>query len=130
MDNNSLNNNQHLSKEELVAYHFGRLSNHEMHRLESHLVDCEFCNAALEGMQDLNKTDLDRHLISVRRRLGIKKDSEGFLHLADKIGLAPNEIFYTDDKATTIDVVKELGINAVVFKSNDQVISEIKKYNL
>jgi hypothetical protein len=50
MDINSFNNDQHLTHEELVEYNQGNLSNKEMHRLELHLIDCELCNDALDGL--------------------------------------------------------------------------------
>ena len=53
MDNISFNNDIHLTSEELVAYVHGNLSNREMHRLELHLINCELCNDALEGIASI-----------------------------------------------------------------------------
>lgn len=50
MNIESFNSDQHLSYEELVEYNQGNLSNSEMHRLEQHLISCELCNDALEGI--------------------------------------------------------------------------------
>jgi|GEM_PF-5794631 len=44
------NNPEHLTKDEMIAYVEGKLSNRIMHRLETHLVDCELCNEALDGL--------------------------------------------------------------------------------
>lgn len=75
MDNHSFNNNRHLTHEELIAYHYGRLSNQEMHRLESHLIDCELCNTALEGMTHIDESNLEKHLQTTKIRVGIKEKS-------------------------------------------------------
>ena len=57
MNYESLNNNEHLTYEELVEYGQGNLSNSEMHRLEQHLIGCELCNEALEGISLLKQDE-------------------------------------------------------------------------
>jgi TonB family protein len=72
MDNISFNNDIHLTSEELVAYGQGNLSNREMHRLELHLINCEFCNEALEGIASIEESALNRNLSSIRARTETK----------------------------------------------------------
>jgi len=66
MDNNSFNNDIHLTYEELVAYRQGNLSNREMHRLELHLINCELCNEALDGIANIDESALFKNLASIR----------------------------------------------------------------
>ncbi|MBK9637873.1 MAG: tetratricopeptide repeat protein [Bacteroidetes bacterium] len=40
-----------LSSQEMLDYIQGILSSQEQHRIEKHLLDCEFCSDALEGIQ-------------------------------------------------------------------------------
>lgn len=40
-----------LSKEQLFRYIDGKLSSAEMHAVEKHLIECDFCSDALEGLQ-------------------------------------------------------------------------------
>ncbi len=75
MDIKNFYNDQHLNYEELVAYQQGALSNKEMHRLESHLIDCELCNDALEGISQIDDTVLEKHLSSIRIKTDIKSGS-------------------------------------------------------
>ena len=72
MDNISFNNDIHLSTEELAAYVQGNLSNREMHRLELHLINCELCNDALEGIASIEESALNRNLSSIRARTETK----------------------------------------------------------
>src|SRR6187455_1308483 len=47
---NIFNEEKCLTAEELLAYAQGKLSGAEAHRAEKHLLDCEFCSEALEGI--------------------------------------------------------------------------------
>ena len=54
MNNNMLNHPQNtpcLSSQEMLDYTQGILSTQEQHRIEKHLLDCEFCSDSLEGIQ-------------------------------------------------------------------------------
>ena len=72
MDNKSFNNDIHLTYEELVAYGQGNLSNKEMHRLELHLINCELCNEALDGIANIDETVLYKNLANIRAKTEIK----------------------------------------------------------
>ena len=60
-------------------------------------------------------------------RLGIKKDEAGFSAIAEKIGLKPNEIFYIDDIQENVNTAKKVGMDGMVFTSNEEVISKINE---
>ena len=72
MDNNSFNNDIHLTYEELVAYGQGNLSNKEMHRLELHLINCELCNEALEGIANIDEAVLYKNLAGIKAKTATK----------------------------------------------------------
>jgi TolA-binding protein len=55
---NIFNEGRCLTTEELLAYAQGRLSGAEAHRAEKHLLDCDFCSEALEGI--MNEGDLHK----------------------------------------------------------------------
>jgi len=73
MDLKDFNIDQHFSYEELLAYQQARLSNKEMHRLEVHLVDCELCNDALEGVGLIQENVLEKHLSSLKVKSGVHR---------------------------------------------------------
>jgi len=75
MNTKSFNNNQHLSYEDLLAYHSGNLSNKEMHRLELHLIDCELCNNALAGIANIEEVELEKHLSNIKIKTGTKAEA-------------------------------------------------------
>jgi hypothetical protein len=51
------------SSQGLLAYHRAGLSDYQLHRVESHLTDCDFCNAELQLLirhhSDLEESTLD-----------------------------------------------------------------------
>ncbi|CAN5508516.1 carboxypeptidase-like regulatory domain-containing protein [soil metagenome] len=58
----NIKNNQnlpskHLSEAELLRYKEGDITNAEMHRVERHLMECELCNDAYEGIISINTHD-------------------------------------------------------------------------
>jgi TonB family protein len=77
MDKNSFNIDQHLTYEELVEYQRGNLGNSEMHRLELHLIDCDLCNEALDGLANIEESDLLKHMANIRSRTEIKAEGGG-----------------------------------------------------
>lgn len=76
MDNTSFNNGKHLTAAELVAYSQGNLSNREMHRLELHLISCELCNDALEGVSQVSEAALLKSLAEVEEKTQVKSSLE------------------------------------------------------
>lgn len=44
------NNDRCITTEEMIAYQQGSLSSDMQHRIEAHLLDCEFCSDAMEGV--------------------------------------------------------------------------------
>jgi TonB family protein len=82
----SFYSDQHLTYEELVEYSRGNLSNSEMHRLEQHLIGCELCNEALEGVGLLGYDKAESSIERIKEATGAK-ESAG-LSLYHYIGIA------------------------------------------
>jgi len=112
MDNNSFNNDIHLTYEELVAYSQGNLSNKEMHRLELHLINCQLCNEALDGIAHIDETAMFKDLGSIRTKteskssISISISNKQWLAMAASVALiAVVSIIITllpDSQETTI----------------------------
>jgi len=59
-----------------------------------------------------------------------KPDLELFKELLEKMKLHPEEIIFIDDQEKNIPPAKELGINMILFKNNEQLKSELKKLDI
>lgn len=71
-----------LTAEQLLGYAAGTLTADDLHRVEKHLVDCEICSDALEGVleADIERfraglADINRE---IRRDTGLEKDGAGW----------------------------------------------------
>lgn len=63
-----------LSKEQLVLYHEHKISAADTHALERHLVDCELCSEALEGIALLTSMDmLDKVTDDIQKKYSVKE---------------------------------------------------------
>jgi TonB family protein len=90
MDNATFHNGQHLSFEELIEYSKGNLSNAEMHRLELHLISCELCNDALDGIDLIEDNQLKAAVTTIEEANQINEESQfGIYHY---IGIAASVI--------------------------------------
>ncbi|MBP7244184.1 MAG: hypothetical protein KBA99_02640 [Bacteroidia bacterium] len=61
-----------LSSQEMLDYTQGILSTQEQHRIEKHLLDCEFCSDALEGIQMMKNPN---SLLAIEEELNLEIDS-------------------------------------------------------
>lgn len=68
----------HLSREEFLAYYEQRLSSAEMHRIEKHLLECSFCDDALNGIVSSNNAIKTVDTLRLLRKKGRKKFSSRF----------------------------------------------------
>jgi hypothetical protein len=73
---NNMSNHPHkspcLSSQEMLDYTQGILSTQEQHRFEKHLLDCEFCSDALEGIQMM---DNPNSLLAIEEELNLEIDA-------------------------------------------------------
>lgn len=56
-----------------------------------------------------------------------KKEQETFKFLIEKLGEAPEEIVFVDDKKEVIKIAKKLGIKTILFKNNKQLVRDLRK---
>lgn len=61
-----------ISSQEMLDYTQGILSFQEQHRIEKHLLDCEFCSDALEGVQMIENPN---SLLAIEEELNLEIDS-------------------------------------------------------
>lgn len=74
----------HLTGEDIFAYHSKQLSAREMHRIEKHMQECSFCEEAMNGfskMDDsLKSVNIIRDLrIKGRKKFNSKKSAFDFI---------------------------------------------------
>lgn len=63
------NPQEHLSQDQLIRYQEDRMDDAEMHRTERHLLECELCSDALEGISLLQPQQSEFHLQDLQNRL-------------------------------------------------------------
>ena len=61
-----------LSSQEMLDYTQGILSTQEQHRIEKHLLECEFCSDAMEGVHLMKNPN---SLLSIEKELNLEIDS-------------------------------------------------------
>lgn len=59
----------HLSADEMIRYKSGSMTGPEMHRVESHLLDCKLCEEAMQGVSGI---DNSMHLYKMMHDLHLK----------------------------------------------------------
>ena len=64
------NSNKDIDNQKLMDYLSGKLSTEEKHEVEKWMVDNQFLNEAVEGLQDVNrKKDLEAYVTQLNRQL-------------------------------------------------------------
>lgn len=61
--------NQHLSQYQLIRYNEGKMSDTEMHQAEMHLLSCDLCSDALEGIAFLELEEVNSSVEELKKRL-------------------------------------------------------------
>lgn len=64
--------NSHLTQQQLLSYHAGELDAAAMHRAERHLLDCELCSDALEGLEQQPPPQARAAMADVHQRLAAR----------------------------------------------------------
>ena len=74
----------HISGELLLSYKEGRCSDHDMHEIERHLLDCELCQDALEGYELFHSKVIQSDLEILQSRLNSRTQpkKETWKHLS------------------------------------------------
>ncbi|PKV62435.1 energy transducer TonB [Pontibacter ramchanderi] len=73
----------HPSEELLEQYHGGTLPEALHHQLERHLLDCDLCSDALEGLEVSDAATTDRDLRDINRHIAAKSQQRRNLYLTD-----------------------------------------------
>ncbi len=112
-----------LSEEQLINYAQDKLNQSEKHQLEKHLVDCDFCSAAVEGYQKMgSQKDVVFLQNEIDQKTAGKKNNKGIIwmvaaSLALLIGLSTtlfnskdsfeNKVAEADTKETKQEEISE-----------------------
>jgi hypothetical protein len=83
---NMFSSSQHLSREDLIRYNRNALNEKELHEMEKHLVDCELCSEALEGISEMKNSS---SLYEVSKELHLRARKK---HLLKKKIFSQNEL--------------------------------------
>lgn len=80
-----------------------------------------------------SKFDFFRHfdggIISYREKL-LKPEIDIYMKFVTNYGLKPGESLFVDDTEVNVEAARQLGFNAIHFKSAEQFIEELKSYNV
>lgn len=79
MNNDQPHSENHLTAKQMQDYLTGNLSDAEMHRIEKHLLKCDFCAEAMEGLESLNDASTFAPAVS-----DLKKKVEERIHKSEK----------------------------------------------
>lgn len=55
-----------------------------------------------------------------------KKDPKGYLIIAEKLGVKPDEILFVDDGEANINTAKEVGLQTIHYSFNEQLFKELQ----
>ena len=71
-DTTYTNPQEHLSQDQLMRYRQEKMDDAEMHRVERHLLECELCSDAVEGMELLEPPQAAQALDDLKGRLSAR----------------------------------------------------------
>ncbi len=74
---NILNNSECISEEMLLNYLEGTLIPSDQHHVEKHLLDCEFCSEALEGLSAMGFPNVRTDLNKLDQRINYRVNRSG-----------------------------------------------------
>lgn len=70
MNNDSLHSENHLTAQQMQDYLSGNLPDVEMHRIEKHMLECDFCAEAMEGLEAIDDfSHFEKDLSDLRTRV-------------------------------------------------------------
>ena len=77
----------------------------------------------------INKDDFDMRFVSCYIKMR-KPDMGIYKYMVKKIGFAANEIIFIDNMPKNLVNARKVGINCILFKNYNQLVHELKKYDL
>ena len=70
MNNDQKHSDFHLTARQMQDYLSGNLSDVEMHHIEKHLLECDFCAEAMEGLEAMvNVVDFEKDISTLKKRI-------------------------------------------------------------
>jgi len=73
VNSNEAHNTGHLSVSDLRNYLSGSITDAEMHRIEKHLLECDFCAEAMDGYEEYNQPDrFEKEVEELKNRIDKK----------------------------------------------------------
>ncbi len=72
----SKSNSVHLSKRDIKGYLNSDLSDKEMHRIERHLLSCDFCAEAIEGYEAIQPIDIEFEINELNKQIAKRSDKK------------------------------------------------------
>ncbi len=108
-----------LSEEQLLDYVQGNLSNKEKHEVEKHLLSCELCDEAVEGLLLLEEQKRTSLILNVKREILKRTSKRNYLAWAaifSGIFISASTIFYF-----TNNIKKSLDTNSMAYTYEEAV---------
>lgn len=73
MNNDRSHSENHLTAKQMQDYFSDNLSDIEMHRIEKHLLECDFCAEAMEGLESMvGKVPFDHDVSKLKKQIEIR----------------------------------------------------------
>ena len=98
--------------------------------LRPHFQTAILSNAGDQDRQIFNEAYCIEDLVDtviISAEVGLAKPDPRIYHLAlDRLGVQPGETVFVDDLQDNVEAARQLGIRALQFQSNDQILMEIK----
>ncbi|MCV0429358.1 MAG: HAD-IA family hydrolase [Roseibium sp.] len=130
-------NGHEINGEALLSYWFAKddLKDPQTNELLDHLSDQGIVQVIATNNEDRRATYIESETgyetrvsaVFAAGRMGlVKPDPAFFIHIQEKLGLAPKNILLVDDSASNVRAARSLGWNA--FHFTDETRSELARY--
>lgn len=80
-------------------------------------------------IRKLSKGLFDKYFFSFEIK-STKHNKKPFIYLLKYLKLNPDEIVFIDDSKFHVEVAKNMGINSILFKNNQKLISDLKRFGV
>ena len=73
MNSDQNHSDNHLTAQQMQDYLSGNLSDVEMHKFEKHMLECDFCAEAMEGLEAMvDATTFEQDVLKLKKRIEIR----------------------------------------------------------
>jgi HAD superfamily hydrolase (TIGR01509 family) len=98
-------------------------------QLKGKVQVCLFTDGSLHDVPDIRgciESAFD--VMITAEEMGAKKNSpQTYLRLVEVLDVQPNEVLFVDDKIDNVEAAQKVGVAAVQFKDNKQVVAALHK---